>query len=94
MSSSRQVSEDTLVNLPPIPPIYGDVILETFTHKSLRFGGSYDNSQLNDNERLSELGRSVLNLVAINSVYHRQNPTFKASDFAVRIRLLSFLSYT
>lgn len=82
-SSPTHMSEEALTSLPPLPQITGDIILETFTHRSLRFEGAYNADQFSDNERLAELGDKVLQLVATNTVYHRRNPYAKASEIAV-----------
>jgi len=88
-SSSQQVVDETKFALfPPLPPITGDIILETFTHRTLRFEGAVNADQFSDNQRLAELGDQLLKLVATNSVYHRRSPAVKAVDMSLERDIL------
>ncbi|KAI5124172.1 hypothetical protein M0805_000979 [Coniferiporia weirii] len=72
---------------PELPKINGDVILEAFSHKSLSFAYNPDRSF--DNERLAELGKTVLQLAVTNIIYRRR-PVIKAADIPTqRNKILS-----
>jgi hypothetical protein len=61
-------------DLPPLPKIEGDVdlMLDVYTHSSLRFGGAPMNEDYGDTERLAELGAKVLELTVTNQLFlHR-----------------------
>lgn len=69
--------------VPPLPKISGDIILETFTHKSLRLEGSiYSDEHSGDNERLSELGEKVVQL-AVTEILFRKRPILGISEISV-----------
>jgi hypothetical protein len=65
------------VQLPELPKITGDIILEVFTHSSLQ--GS--------NERLVELGRTVSEAVVTHLLFHRR-PFLGASTITVSVASL------
>ena len=71
--------------LPPLPKIDGDVdlLLDVYTHKSLRFGGAPMNDEYGDTERLAELGDKVLKL-AVAFHFYSKKPMLSAEDIAVR----------
>ena len=50
--SVSEASTSTMDHFPELPALTGDIILETFTHKSLRF--DFSTEQSSDNERLSK----------------------------------------
>jgi len=58
-------------DLPPLPRIDGDVdlMLDVYTHSSLRFGGAPMNDDYGDTERLAELGAKVLELTVTNQLF-------------------------
>ncbi|TFY59846.1 hypothetical protein EVJ58_g5523 [Rhodofomes roseus] len=66
---------------PPAPKLRGDIILEVFTHKSLRFPGApiNEDSEFGDNERLSVLGERVLELAVTFALFSKR-PMLKAED--------------
>jgi dsRNA-specific ribonuclease len=70
---------------PPLPKIEGDVdlLLDVYTHKSLRFGGAPFNDEYGDTERLAELGARVLDL-AVTFYFYSRKPMLTASEIAVR----------
>lgn len=71
--------------LPAAPKLRGDIILEVFTHKSLRFPGApiNEDSEFGDNERLSILGEKVLQLAVTFALFNKR-PMLKAEDIEVR----------
>ena len=48
--------------MPPIPKLNGEVLLDVFTHRSLRFEGAPtdETSEYGDNMRLATLGEALL----------------------------------
>ncbi|KAH8119927.1 hypothetical protein DFH11DRAFT_1721826 [Phellopilus nigrolimitatus] len=67
----------SVADYPELPKINGEIILETFSHKSLAF--PYNPDESFDNERLSELGATVLQLAITNYLYCKR-PVISASD--------------
>ena len=67
-------------NFPELPVINGDLILETFSHKSLTMG--YDPEKSFDNERLAILGESVMQTIVTNYLYNKR-PIISAEDMSV-----------
>jgi dsRNA-specific ribonuclease len=79
-------------DLPPLPKIEGDVdlMLDIFTHSSLRFDGAPMNDDYGDIERLGELGAKVLELTVTNQLYS-QRPLISSKDIQVRhVAILRF----
>lgn len=73
-------------DLPPLPRIEGDVdlMLDVYTHSSLRFGGAPMNDDYGDTERLAELGAKVLELTVTNQLFlHR--PFLHSKEIQVRL---------
>lgn len=72
-------------SLPAAPKLRGDIILEVFTHKSLRFPGApiNEDSEFGDNERLSVLGEKVLELAVTFALFNKR-PMLKAEEIEVR----------
>jgi dsRNA-specific ribonuclease len=73
----RSWSRQNETVFPPLPKINGDVILEVFTHKSLRV--AHVNEEYGDNERLALLGSAFLEAVVTESLF-RLKPTLEADD--------------
>ena len=75
--------------LPSLPKLIGEIILEVFTHRSLRFPGApiNEDSEYGDNERLAILGEKVLE-TAVTDTLFRKKPLLKGSDIEVCILLL------
>lgn len=72
---------------PTLPTITeADLILETFSHKSLKL--EYDPETTTDNERLIELGKTTLQFVATRYLYAKR-PIIRASDIPVCYWLFS-----
>ena len=82
-----------MATLPHLPKIAGDVdlLLDVYTHKSLRFGGAPLNDEYGDTERLAELGHRVLDL-AVTFHFYARKPMLSASEIAVRSPSLSCTS--
>jgi len=82
-------------NLPPLPKLTGEIILEVFTHRSLRFQGApiNEDSDYGDNERLAILGERVLE-TAVTDTLFRKRPMLKADEIETRrSEILSDLNY-
>jgi len=78
-------------SLPPLPKIEGDVdlVLDVYTHKSLRPDGVQLNDDYGDTDRLAELGGRILEL-AVTLHYYSKKPMLKAAEMAeLRNRALS-----
>lgn len=73
-------------DFPALPRITGDLMLETFSHKSLNL--SYDPEMSTDNERLIELGRTVLEFAVTRYLYDKL-PIVPGKDIPVCQRLLA-----
>lgn len=69
---------------PKLPPINSDLILQVFTHKSLRRKASGSIDEYGDNERLAELGKIVLEAAVTLALYHHR-PMLKLPDICVCI---------
>jgi len=69
-------------NYPELPKISGEIILEAYTHKSLRIQTPYSVDIFSDNERLGVLGEMALKLAVANVLY-QQKPTLKAAEIPV-----------
>lgn len=67
--------------LPQLPPIHSDLLLQVYTHKSLRRPNAAP-VDYGDNERLACLGKSVFDL-AITSILFQRRPFLKEADIAV-----------
>ncbi|KAG6814140.1 hypothetical protein H0H92_002135 [Tricholoma furcatifolium] len=72
--------------LPPLPKIEGDIdlLLDVYTHRSLRFGGAL-NDDYGDTDRLAELGHRVLDL-AVTFHYFSKRPMLSAEDITDHCR--------
>ena len=79
-----------MTTLPPLPKLTGDIILDVFTHRSLRFPGApiSEDSEYGDNERLAVLGEKALE-TAVTDTLFKKRPMLKAADIEVRI-LMSY----
>ncbi|KAI0961970.1 hypothetical protein AcV7_000925 [Taiwanofungus camphoratus] len=80
LKRSRSTS-NTMDALPPVPKLHGEIILEVFTHSSLRFPGAPTNedSEYGNGERLSVLGEKILE-AAVTSALFSKRPMLKADD--------------
>ena len=70
--------------LPPLPKITGEIILQVFTHRSLQrsHGGTLDDNS--DNRRLAVLGKTVLEVVVTHLLFKRK-PPLATADMRVRL---------
>ena len=75
-------------NLPPLPKISGDIILQVFTHRSLQrsHGGTLEDNS--DNQRLAVLGKAALEAVVTHSLFKQRLPTSE-----IRVRVLPGTPY-
>ncbi|KAH8099376.1 ribonuclease III domain-containing protein [Cristinia sonorae] len=64
-----------------IPRLSGDIILEVFTHRSLRFAGAPANedSEYGDNDRLAFLGDKAFDLAVTDALF-RKRPMLSAEE--------------
>lgn len=71
--------------LPSLPKLVGEIILEVFTHRSLRFAGApiNEDSDHGDGERLAILGKKVLETVVTDTLF-RKRPMLKGDEIEVR----------
>lgn len=71
--------------LPALPKLPGEIILDVFTHRSLRFPGApmNENSEYGDNGRLAVLGEKVLE-AAVTDTLFRKRPMLKGHELEVR----------
>ncbi|OCH94710.1 hypothetical protein OBBRIDRAFT_722201 [Obba rivulosa] len=72
---------NTVDTLPPAPKLRGEIILDVFTHHSLRFAGApiNEDSEYGDNERLAYLGEKVLD-AAVTWVQFCKRPMLRADE--------------
>ncbi|PPQ92609.1 hypothetical protein CVT25_007303 [Psilocybe cyanescens] len=70
--------------LPPLPKIEGDLdlMLDVYTHHSLRYSGAPMNGDYGDTERLANLGSKVLDLVVTYHLFSVK-PLKSARDMGV-----------
>lgn len=74
------------MSLPTLPSLDDpELLLQVFTHRSLQFDGQSNIEDVGDNERLEDLGRSVLDL-AITQRFFSKRPFISASEMAVSKR--------
>lgn len=67
---------------PPLPQITnGDLILQVFTHKSLRRPNTTP-EQYGDNERLADLGKVVFDVAITRNLFHSR-PILQAAEISV-----------
>lgn len=73
-----------MTTLPPLPKIEGDLdlVLDVYTHHSLRFGSAPLNDDYGDTDRLAELGAKILEL-AVTNHYYSKKPMLSALMIAV-----------
>ena len=76
--------------LPPLPGLSGDIILEVFTHRSLRFPGAPTaGGDEYGNDRLAAIGEKALEM-AITDALFRQRRVLKAVEIEVSPSLLEY----
>lgn len=74
---------DSSITVPQLPKISGDLMLEVFTHKSLRFNGAPANEEFGDNERIAELGSRVLETAVTYALFRKKEPMLSANEIQV-----------
>ncbi len=81
-------------NLPPLPKISGDIILQVFTHRSLQrsHGGTLEDNS--DNQRLAVLGKAALEAVVTHLLFKHKPSMLATSEIRVRIPpRIQYLAY-
>ncbi|KAH7886080.1 hypothetical protein F5I97DRAFT_1809495 [Phlebopus sp. FC_14] len=68
-------------HIPALPPIEGDMMLDVFTHRSIR--ETSPNSEYGDTDRLAELGSSVLKMAVMYSLF-RKRPLLSAIELSTQ----------
>ena len=71
----------TLASTSELPKLTGEIMLEVYTHKSVKTASSSVREY--DSERLALLGKSILDM-AVTHVLFAQRPFQSAEDIAVR----------
>ncbi|CAL1695090.1 unnamed protein product [Somion occarium] len=83
-SLKRSRSPTRTMELAPLPALSGDIILEVFTHRSLRFPGAPNSQEFEyGNDRLAIIGEKALEMALTDALY-RQRPILKAHDIESR----------
>jgi dsRNA-specific ribonuclease len=80
MRRSYAIPPFNMSGLPALPKISGDIILDVFTHKSLRHGTQ---ETYGDSDRLADLGEKILEMTATSALFN-QDPVLSAADISVR----------
>lgn len=75
-------------DVPPLPEIRGEILLQVLTHRSLRRSGEI--SADFDNERLSELGANVLETAITATLFHRR-PLLSGFEILVNLSVYLFM---
>ncbi len=72
-------------SLPPLPTISGDpnIMLDVYTHSSVRHAGGPSDPEYGNPERLAELGKRMLDLAVTYHFFHLK-PHLAAGEIAVR----------
>lgn len=87
-SRKRQRSVTSPEDLPELPKLSGQIMLEVFTHKSLRVAC---HAKYRDNERLSVLGSHILEMMTTQLLFNRRpmlmRSEIEVSAFPVNSRL-------
>ena len=70
--------------LPPIPKLNGEVLLDVFTHRSLRFEGAPtdETSEYGDNMRLATLGEAILRATVMDTLF-KKRPMLQSKELDV-----------
>ena len=79
----RTISRTDMDNLPPIPPIEGELMLEVYTHDSLNArSGTITNDENGGSVRLATLGQKVLESAVMTNLFRRR-PMHSATQLEV-----------
>ncbi|TCD65654.1 hypothetical protein EIP91_002327 [Steccherinum ochraceum] len=65
--------------IPNPPRLSGDIILEVFTHRSIRFAGAPANEDFGDADRLAFLGEKAFDIAVVDALF-RQRPMLAVDD--------------
>lgn len=73
-----------MTSFPPIPKLNGEVLLDVFTHRSLRFNGAPldSTSEYGDNMRLAVLGDAIMRASVIDTLF-RKRPMLTSTQIEV-----------
>ncbi|THH14357.1 hypothetical protein EW146_g5967 [Bondarzewia mesenterica] len=70
--------------LPPLPSLDGDLMLDVYTHKSIRYSGAPMNDEYGDIERVNAIGKRVL-AVGVATALFEKKPMFTAAELEAHI---------
>ncbi|KAH7930551.1 hypothetical protein BV22DRAFT_1139526 [Leucogyrophana mollusca] len=85
LKRSRSATQEPMDDeLPEVPKLTGQIILEVFTHRSLRLACD---ARFRDNERLTVLGQQVLDMITTQLLFFRK-PNLKVQDIRTQKRML------
>lgn len=82
-SFSRQ--SECGVEIPELPVLNGDLILDVFTHPSIKKSGPSFEPIYGDNTRLAALGQKALELAVTETLFKLKDPMLGVKDIAVGI---------
>lgn len=68
--------------LPTLPLLSGDLILDVFTHKSLRYPGAPVDNEFGDNDRLALLGGRLLSTAMTLALFNKR-PMLSSEEIQV-----------
>lgn len=74
--------EYSIRKLPELPKLRDSIILDFFTHESIRMPGSAP-PLYGDFARLEELGRHALEMAVTDTLFNLKDPMLDVSDIAV-----------
>ncbi|KAG5636368.1 hypothetical protein H0H81_008286 [Sphagnurus paluster] len=69
-------------HVPPLPKVTSDLILQVYTHISLRRSGGLA-EDYGDNERLIQLGKAAVDAATTNALFNKR-PFLKTSDICCK----------
>ncbi|KAG2149621.1 hypothetical protein BD769DRAFT_346608 [Suillus cothurnatus] len=69
--------------VPPLPPLYGDLMLDVFTHRALTQGVINDHTPHGNSDRLAQLGKSVLNTI-VTYILFAERPMLSGEELKTK----------